>query len=235
MTKLLSFPKYLLKLYSLKSELERLMAASVVFSTIMLAVRIFYTGELTFIFLEWNLFLAFIPYFFTQWLGCRLAVIRNTLKFGTVFFLWLIFIPNSFYILTDLFHLQENNNAPLWFDLLLLLSFAWNGLLAGILSVRRMEKIFHLKFPGKHELVFLFPVMFLNALGIYIGRYLRYNSWDIITNPLSLMTDIFNLLSHPLAFKNAWGMTLCYSVFITLLYKTVKKIRHSGGVMSYEL
>ncbi len=233
MTRLLSLPKYLLRLYSLKSELEQLMAASVLFSSIMLGIRIFYTGKLTFISLEWNLFLAFIPYFFTQWLGSRLTVIKNIWKFGTVFFLWLIFIPNSFYILTDLFHLQENNNAPLWFDLLLLLSFAWNGLLAGILSVRRMEKIFHLKWPGKHELVFLFPVMLLNALGIYIGRYLRYNSWDIITNPFSLITDILNLLWYPLAFKNAWGMILCYSVFITLLYKTVKKMSHSGGGRRY--
>jgi len=141
-----------------------------------------------------------------------------------MFFSWLMFIPNSFYIITDLFHLRENSNTPLWFDLLLILSFAWNGLLAGILSVRHMEKIVELLWIDKKELIFLAPVMLLNALGIFIGRYLRYNSWDVITNPFHLMMDIFNLLKHPIAYKDAWGMIIFYSIFITLLYMTIKKV-----------
>ena len=204
--------------------MERLMVTSVFFSSVMLAIRIFYTGRLTFVSLEWNLFLAFVPYFITQWVNARIALTKNKWKFALIFFVWLLFIPNSFYILTDLFHLQENNNAPLWFDLLLILSFAWNGLLAGILSVRHMEKIILVLWGSRHELVFLYPVMWLNALGIYIGRYLRYNSWDIITNPFRLAMDIFDMVSHPVLYKNAWGMIFFYSVFILILYLTIKKI-----------
>ena len=224
MTKILSFPRYLRKLYLLKSELERSMLASVFFSTLMVLIRIFYTGTITFIFLEWNLFLAFVPYFIAQWLTGKPSVIKNKWLFGAVFFAWLLFIPNAFYILTDLFHLPENNNTPLWFDLLLIFSFAWNGLMAGILSIRQMEKIVQIKWGAKHELIFLAPIMLLNALGIFIGRYLRYNSWDVITNPFRLMMDMFDLISHPFLYKNAWGMIIFYSIFITLIYITIKRI-----------
>jgi uncharacterized membrane protein len=229
MTKLLLFPRYLLKLYSLKSEMERLMVASVLFSTAMLVIRVFYTGKITFISLEWNLFLAFIPYFISQWLTGKPSVINNKLMFAAVFCTWLVFIPNSFYILTDLFHLQENNNTPLWFDLLLILSFAWNGLLAGILSVRHIEKIVQIFWGYKHELLFLYPVMLLNALGIFIGRYLRYNSWDVITNPFHLMMDIFDMLAHPILFRNAWSMIIFYSIFLVILYMTVKRVSKFVG------
>ncbi len=224
MTKILSFPRYLRKLYLLKSELERLLMASVLFSSVMLIIRVFYTGSITFVSLEWNLFLAFIPYFISQWLIGKPSVVSNKWMFAGIFFTWLMFIPNSFYILTDLFHLQENNNTPMWFDLLLILSFAWNGLLAGILSVRHMEKIIQILMNYKNELLFLFPVMLLNALGIFIGRYLRYNSWDVITNPFHLMMDIFGLISHPIVYKNAWGMIIFYSVFMMLLYMTMKRV-----------
>ncbi len=233
MTKILSFPRYLLKLYMLKTEIDRLLVISVFFSSIMLAIRIFYTNRLTFLSLEWNLFLAFIPYFITQWLNNRHRVIKSKWKFAGIFFVWLAFIPNSFYIITDLFHLQENNNAPLWFDLLLILSFAWNGLLAGILSVRSMEKIIQGLWGNRHELIFLYPVMWLNALGIYIGRYMRYNSWDILTNPFRLMMDIFDLTSHPIIYKDAWSMIFFYSIFITLLYLAIKRL--SGGGRRYEV
>jgi uncharacterized membrane protein len=66
--------------------------------------------------------------------------------------------------------------------------------------------------------------MWLSALGIYIGRFLRYNSWDILTNPFSLAADIFDMIIHPLQHAYAWGMTLCYSVFMTLVYCMFKKI-----------
>jgi uncharacterized membrane protein len=144
-----------------------------------------------------------------------------------MFLLWIIFIPNSFYIITDLFHLPESNHVPLWFDLLLLLSFAWNGLVLGILSVRQMEKALQKKWNTQNEFVFLFPIMWLNALGVYIGRYLRFNSWDIITSPLRLLIDIIHLLAHPFYNKSAFGMVLFYSVFMVLLYLSIKKMSRS--------
>ena len=210
----------------LRSETYRWLASSMMFSLLLVMIRIVYTGSLTFIFLTWNLFLAFIPYAISSFLQANPGWVKSKWKFVPVFAVWLLFIPNSFYIITDLFHLGISR-VPIWFELALLLSFAWNGLLLGILSVRQIERIIHSLWPKMHELFFLFPVMCLNALGIYIGRYLRFNSWDVVSNPLELAGDISYLVLHPLAAKPAWAMICCYSVLMTFIYITIKKISKS--------
>lgn len=208
----------------LRSEVDRIMSLSMLFGVLMVFVRILYTGDRGFLFLLWNLFLAYIPYFISGWLSRTPSWAAYPRKFGLVFIAWLLFIPNTFYILTDLFHLGNHAGAPLWYDLLLIISFAWNGLMLGILSIRQMEKIVALYLPGKADWVFLYPIMMLNALGVYIGRYLRFNTWDVITNPFGLVSDIAQLVWHPLQYREAWAMVICFSVLMTLVYTTLKKV-----------
>jgi uncharacterized membrane protein len=213
--------------FFLRSALSRLLCLSMVFSVLLAIVRVIHTGRLEYIFLVWNLFLAWIPWFFSQWLTERTGWMKKKFNFALGFLVWLLFIPNSFYILTDLFHLIDESNdqvVPVWYDLILIFSFAWNGLLLGILSIRQMEKLLKSYFPGMGELVFLYPVMWLNALGVYIGRYMRYNSWDVLTSPVQFAQDIFRILFHPLIYQRAWGMIFCFSVLMTLMYLTLKKL-----------
>lgn len=217
-------PLWLYRQLFLRSEVDRIMTLSMLFGILMVLVRVVYTGERDFLFLLWNLFLAYIPYFLSGWLSRTPSWAAYWRKFSVAFIVWLLFIPNSFYILTDLFHLGGHPGAPLWYDLALIISFAWNGLLLGILSVRQMEKIVQLYLPGNTNWFFLYPVMVLNALGVYIGRYLRFNSWDVITNPFGLVTDIAKLVWHPLHFREAWAMVICFSVLMILVYTTLKKI-----------
>jgi len=222
--KLVSKSLFFNRWFFLRSEIDRMLTLSMTFSVLMVIMRIAYTGQYTFMWLVWNLFLAWVPYALTTWVQQKPAFSVNRWKLAGLFFIWLLFIPNSFYILTDLFHLGSQNNMPLWYDLALIISFAWNGLLLGILSVRQMEKILQPYLGGKHELFFIYPIMWLNALGVYIGRYLRFNSWDIITNPFDLITDIISMLWHPLQYKDVWGMVACFSVFMTLVYLTLKRV-----------
>ena len=206
------------------NEMDRMLTLSMVFSIALVMARVTYTGKHTYLSLIWNLFLAWLPYMVSTWLQKRDLVYTNPLKFVMVAFVWLLFIPNSFYIMTDLFHLGEHNNVPNWFDLALIISFAWDGLLLGILSVRQMEKMMQQFVPGIRELFIIYPIMWLNALGIYIGRYPRFNSWDIVTNPIGLTAYILRMLWHPIQFKYAWGMVACFSIFMTLIYLTIKRI-----------
>ena len=194
------------------------------FSFSLLCARVVATGYFTYVFLIWNLFLAFIPYFISSWLQANLRSVAGKFKFAALVFTWLLFIPNAFYILTDLFHLEHIASAPKWFDLLLLLSFAWNGLVLGVASLRMMETILYRMSGRSFSLAIVFVVMWLNAFGIYIVRFLRFNSWDIITQPLALVNDMLSVLLHPIANKMEWGMISCYAIFMTLLYITIREL-----------
>ncbi|WP_205509409.1 DUF1361 domain-containing protein [Longitalea arenae] len=206
------------------SEIDRMLALSMAFSIALVLARIVYTDRFTFIFMNWNLFLAWLPYMISSWLQKRPALQAQPGKFAMISFVWLLFVPNSFYILTDLFHLGKYHNVPNWFDLALIISFAWNGLLLGVLSVRQMEKMIQPYLRGKHELLFIYPIMFLNALGVYMGRYPRFNSWNIITNPLGVVAYLVKMFLHPVQHVYAWGMVACFSVFMTLVYLTIKRL-----------
>jgi uncharacterized membrane protein len=212
------------RFYASRSEIEKILILSSAFSMVLVLIRVIMTGSELFLFLPWNLFLAFAPLFISTRLMSRPELVEQRWKFGLLFIAWLLLIPNSFYILTDLFHLKLRDDSNRWFDLTLIFSFAWNGLLMGILSVRQMEKIFVQCFHIRHEWFFLYPVMWLNALGIYIGRYLRFNSWDMITNPFQLLDDILYMVVHPLRNFYPWAMICCFAVFMTLLYLSVKRI-----------
>jgi uncharacterized membrane protein len=209
---------------SLNLNIQQWLMISCGFSCLLLCARVFITGDLTYLFLVWNLFLAFIPFAISEWVLTLERFAQRIRKLAIVLFVWLLFIPNSFYILTDLFHLDKFDSAPKWFDLLLIFSFAWNGIVLGIVSIRRTEVIIESISGRRFSLFIIFIVMWLNAFGIYIGRYLRFNSWDIIAQPFSLFKEMFEVLFHPLRNKLEWGMIAVYAVFMTVLYITIKKL-----------
>ncbi|MGN6419140.1 MAG: DUF1361 domain-containing protein [Pseudobacter sp.] len=205
-------------------EIDKTLVLSVLFSVALIMARMVYTGTLTYVFLIWNIFLGALPYFITRTISKNPALTASRFRFILVFLLWLFWMPNSFYIITDLFHLGSTPNMPRWYDLALILSCAWNGLLLGVLSVRQMEKILQERAPKISGWWFIVPVMFLNAWGVYIGRFLRFNTWDIVSNPFVLMADILDMLVHPVENRYAWGMVLCYSVMMGIMYLTLKQL-----------
>jgi uncharacterized membrane protein len=210
--------------YADSGTIHEWLLASSCFSCLLLAGRMIATGTIEYIFLPWNLFLAFVPYWITWWMLRNISLVENRIKRFIALAAWLLFIPNSFYIITDLFHFRHVRTAPQWFDLLLIFSFSWNGILGGIVSLRRVEIVIEILGGRPFSVLLVGVVMWLSAFGIYIGRYLRYNSWDVVTDPFSLAGEIMNMIFHPLQNGYAWGMTLLYSVFMTFLYFTIKKI-----------
>jgi uncharacterized membrane protein len=174
--------------------------------------------------LAWNLFLAFVPYAISNWLSHHHEILASRIKLIPLVATWVLFMPNSFYILTDLFHLNNIENGRPWFDLLLLFSFAWNGILFGTLSVRKMERLLE-KGKGKFvSLIVISSVMWLNAIGVYIGRVLRFNSWDILVNPFSLISETGNLILNPYDYRHVWAMNSFFAFFMIIVYYTIKSI-----------
>jgi uncharacterized membrane protein len=210
--------------FALRTEIDRILFLTVLFNFLMVVIRILWSGDRTFIFMPWNLFLALVPYLLSKWLTGNPRYIESRWRFSLIFAAWIFFIPNAFYIITDLFHLIPRQGVPLWYDLILLMSFAWSGLIMGVLSVRHMEKAIAYHISSRSELLFIYPIMWLNALGVYIGRYFRYNTWDIVWNPFSLMADIARMIFHPLRHGAAWTMIFFFSILMTLIYLSIKKV-----------
>lgn len=194
------------------------------FSFLLLLARIFISHRFSYAFLAWNLLLAYVPLFLSNWLTSHPQLLKEKMRFMSLVLLWLLFMPNTFYIVTDLFHLQNSKDVHPWFDLVLILSFAWNGILFGIISIRQMEILLK---QAKGKIIpglVICIVMWLNAFGVYIGRFLRFNSWDVIVKPMPLLDGLATMITDPYDYKHAWAMCACFAVFMIIIYYTMKKL-----------
>lgn len=187
--------------------------------------RFIYTDTKVFLFLNWNLFLAFVP-----WAVTSVTILKPKLQTYriTIFILlsiWLLFFPNAPYILTDLFHLRLKSAMPKWFDLILILSFAWTGLVFGFLSLWDIEKILSKSINRIWMSLISVCLLFIGSFGIYLGRYLRWNSWDIINEPFNLLYDITDRLINPFDHPRTWGVTLFMGIFLNMIYWTFRFVK----------
>lgn len=187
--------------------------------------RFVYTDTKVFLFLNWNLFLAFIPWVLSNIIILNPSIQRNKPLVFLLIISWLIFFPNAPYIFTDLFHLKSKAGMPVWFDLILILSFAWTGLLVGFISLWDIETIISNYIHKKIIPLLSGILLILASFGIYIGRYLRWNSWDIIHKPFELFYDINDRLINPFDHSRTWGMTLFTGLFLNMVYWSLKLIR----------
>ena len=197
------------------------LAASLSLSLLLVAGRVLMTGRGIFLFLVWNLFLAVIPFAISTMLGTARGPLRARLLVP-VGAAWLLFFPNAPYILTDLFHLERRAGVPLWYDLALILSCAWNGLMLAYASLADMQRLVQLRLGTGAGWAFATLALLLSSFGIYLGRYLRFNSWDVLANPLTLFFDIVNRILHPFSFPGTWGVTLIFGLFLLVGYGTVR-------------
>lgn len=180
--------------------------------------RFIYSDNKLFLFLNWNLFLAFIPWLLSSISILKPKIQKNKITIFVLLISWLLFFPNAPYILTDLFHLRLKSTIPIWFDLILILSFAWTGLLFGIFSLWDIQSILKNKI-NKFWLAFIsIGLLFLGSFGIYLGRFLRWNSWDIITEPFKLIYDISDRIINPFSHPRTWGMTILMGLFLNIIY-----------------
>lgn len=198
------------------------LALSSIFSIALISFRVYYSGLNLFIFLTWNLFLAWIPYGISLIFLVWEERLKSIFLIGFLLGFWLLFFPNAPYILTDLFHLSQKKFIPLWYDLILILSFAWNGLLLGFLSLANIQNYLSKKMNVFAGWFFAFISLGLSAFGIYMGRFLRWNSWNILSHPQAIFYDILDRIIHPFAHKQSLAMTLVFSVFLILTYLTFK-------------
>lgn len=208
---------------------EVLLMSSLSFLCFSLSVfRVFYTKSTLYLFLDWNLFLAFIPWALTTWMAVYPNFQQRKISLFLFLSFWLLFFPNAPYIITDLFHLQHSSAMPVWYDTVQITAFAWTGLLFGFLSLTEVEKYFQTLWGYRMAVILVTGILFLSGFGIYIGRFLRWNSWDILHHPGDLFYDIGTRIVHPLQHTRTWGVTLFMGTLLNMIYWSLRFFRASG-------
>ena len=203
-----------------------LLLGASVFSVLLVFARMAYSDSLQYRGLIWNLFLAWIP-FVLAYIASALSWNRFWLYIAIPVFalLWLAFFPNAPYILTDLQYLNRAaESAPLWFDIILLIWFSWTGMLLGLISLYMMHEIVQRLFGRWLGWIFVLFVSGLSSAGIYLGRFLRWNSWDILQNPSELALDILGLVIDPSL--RLLAFTTLFAVFFLFVYLTLYTFAH---------
>jgi uncharacterized membrane protein len=206
---------------SIQEDAARLLFISSLAACAMLFYRIYATGNFFYAFLVWNLFLGWIPYFLSLGFEKIGAFASHKLKACLLFGAWLAFLPNSPYILTDLIHLCPRPGIPMWFDMLLILIFAWTGLMLGLISIAHVQNYTEKNFSSRLSKAMLAFILVSCSFGVYVGRYLRWNSWDIVLRPFALMHNLALQFRHPFRHPQTFGMTFAFSVFLAISYYTL--------------
>ncbi|MBX7210426.1 MAG: DUF1361 domain-containing protein [Verrucomicrobiaceae bacterium] len=190
-----------------------LLILSFLWCVALLAARHVVFGQVSYGFLIWNMFLAALP------LALSTAMVRTTVWLALpVFPVWLLLFPNAPYVLTDLFHLRPKAPVPLWFDLLLLLSSGGLSLFMGLVSMRQVHGLVTRGFGALTGWLVVIVSMFATGFGIYLGRFLRWNSWDVLTHPRALGSDIAGRLLHPLRHSEVYAVTAGFGALLVLAY-----------------
>lgn len=210
-----------------------LLAGATIVSVAIWRFRAEYSGTIHYGFLVWNLFLAWIP-FMISYLTYTLTLNRKQVYvlIPIAAFFWLLFFPNAPYILTDFQHLAVGtwHDLPVWYDVMMLIWFAFTGVLLGMVSLFMMQEMVSRELGRWVGWGLVAIVAALSAAGIYAGRFLRWNSWDIFNNPKGMLLFTVQHAQDPSL--RSVGFISLFTAFFLFLYGTFYTFGHLFGERS---
>ena len=187
-------------------------------------LRVHETGDGYYRFLVWNLFLAWVPLVLAAAAYARSSR-RLDAPTAALLVAWLMFFPNAPYLLTDFIHLGRGP-APLWYDGLMLSAFAWTGLLLGFASLYLVQLILRRAFGVAASWLGVFGSLVLASIGVYIGRFVRLNSWDVLLHPRHVLEVVHaRLVAEPPELAQA---LVALTAFLTVAYLVVYSFANVG-------
>jgi uncharacterized membrane protein len=196
-------------------------------SVALVFARILSTGNFRYSFLVWNLFLAWLPLIFALLASEKYqhASGRNW-HFAILAGAWLLFFPNAPYIFTDLIHLTTRFYGHFWVDMTLILLCAITGMVLGFVSLYLMQSVVVRMFGRPASWLFITAVAALSGFGIYLGRFMRFNSWDVVFRPRQVYHGIGHWVANPLATANSLAFPILFGAFLFVSYLMLYALTH---------
>jgi uncharacterized membrane protein len=196
-------------------------------SVMLVIARMAWIGNFRYAFLVWNLVLAWLPLIFALLARGRYqSGARQDWRFAGLAGAWLLFFPNAPYIFTDVIHLTYGPYRHFWVDLTLILISAFTGLVLGFVSLYLMQLVVVRMYGRTASWFFVAAVAGLSSFGIYLGRFLRFNSWDVLTKPVKLYHDINSWVADPLANANTFAFPVLFATFLFIAYVLLFALTH---------
>jgi len=194
-------------------------------SITLLALRIKLTQDFYMLFMGWNLILALIPFVVSMGLLRHVQAMTrpksSLATTGSIAVLWLLFLPNAPYMLTDLIHTANHSGVLFYIDTVTISSFAITGLITALYSIEHMIIVVSITWKPLSRLQqnsLRHACWWLSALGIYLGRVLRWNSWDAIREPAHIAADVLDLFLNPLTHAKAWLLIIGLGLFLSTVH-----------------
>jgi uncharacterized membrane protein len=147
-------------------------------------------------------------------------------RFGTLALAWLLFFPNAPYIFTDVIHVFRGSFHHFWVDLTLIFIFGLTGLVVGFLSFYLMHTLARRAWGHWRGWLFVLVICVLSGFGIYLGRVLRFNSWDVLVKPVQLIQGVSSWAGNPMADSTTWAFPALYALFLFLAYVMLYALTH---------
>lgn len=188
-------------------------------SVLFFAFRVIGAGNNRYLFLIWNLLLGWLPLLFAWLLKVRLSK-TPWFSVGNLLLtlLWLGFLPNSFYIVSDLIHLHSTGEISVLYDATMLFSYIFNGYVLGFMSLYIIHVQLIKRLSPKIVNLFIAGIILICSFAIYLGRYLRWNTWDVLINPAGLLFDVSDRIVNPAAHPQAFSTTATFFVLLSSMY-----------------
>jgi uncharacterized membrane protein len=196
-------------------------------SVALVVVRILVSGNYRYSFLVWNLVLAWMPLLFALLAQDEFkGAWKRNWRFLGFALAWLLFFPNAPYIFTDVIHLTTRFYVNFWIDLGLILTCALTGFVVGFVSLYLMQSVVARIAGTAASWVFIAAVAGLSGFGIYLGRFLRFNTWDVVVKPFALYRGIGNWAADPLAHPTTYAFPALFATFLFVAYLMLYALTH---------
>lgn len=206
---------------STRSRLALALVTASMASVLLWAIGALRNGNPDFAYLIWNLFLAWVPLGIMLWLE---KILRRKLWSSwqalVITAAFVAFLPNTFYVTTDVIHLQEFPRADLIYDVIVFTSFIINAFILGLICMYMLHTELRRRLSTQKSWTLLSGVIVLSSFAIYIGRDLRWNTWDILLNPASILFEVSDRLLAPGQHPEVFWTTVGYFILIMSTYVT---------------
>lgn len=208
---------------------------------VLLVFRIVYTGELKYMYLIWNVVLVWVAWLLGVWFLYSVKNAWQKWQKITLFIAWLGFLPNTFYMLTDMVHPVLNydripgfhgsnfgsvpNGTMILFDIGLVGLGVWVGWYLGVVSLSDAHQFFEKRFGRFRAVLYTQIIIAASSFAIYLGRTPRLNTWDLLVRPWVVVQTVVEPLLHPIEQADAYGMTALFIVLISVIFWSVHVIK----------